>query len=278
MKKITCVVDNSVQRSSLYWGEHGVSFWLETDQGCALFDTGRSGSVLFHNLEKLGINPQDVDALILSHAHNDHTGGVKAVLSKMPGLPLFASPDIFRPRFSLRDGEYKSIGMPITENELTRTATLCLDKDPQEVLPGLWTSGEISERPEQEGRSTRHFVPQNDAWRPDPYRDDLSMVMDTHEGLVVICGCCHAGLLNTLAHIRRVFKRPIIAVMGGTHLTSADDAYLGHVVNELQETYGSLTYYLNHCTGERAYVALANACGEQVKLCPVGTKVTFDDC
>jgi 7,8-dihydropterin-6-yl-methyl-4-(beta-D-ribofuranosyl)aminobenzene 5'-phosphate synthase len=102
--------------------------------------------------------------------------------------------------------------------------------------------------------------------------------MDTHEGLVVICGCCHAGLLNTLAHIRRVFQRPISAVMGGTHLTSADDVYLGHVVSELQETYGySLNYYLNHCTGERAYVALANACGERVKLCPVGTLVTFDD-
>jgi len=78
MKKITCVIDNSVLRSSNLWGEHGLSFWIATDQGCALFDTGRSGSVLLHNLGVLNINPQELKVVILSHAHNDHTGGLEA--------------------------------------------------------------------------------------------------------------------------------------------------------------------------------------------------------
>ena len=101
-------------------------------------------------------------------------------------------------------------------------------------------------------------------------------MMETQEGLVVVCGCCHAGLLNTLAHVRRAFQRPFAAVIGGTHLADAGEAYLHHVAGVLREVYGSPRLYLNHCTGERAYVALANAFGERVKPCPAGTTLTFE--
>lgn len=271
MNKITCIVDNTVLRSPLFWGEHGLAFWIETDQGCALFDTGQSGVVLSHNLEALGLRLQDVNALALSHAHYDHTGGLSAVLSQKPGLPVYANADFLRPRFSLREGEYKFIGLPMPQEELSQLADLRLNEAPVEVFPGLWTTGEISERPEPEGRSAHHFVPQGDGWGSDPYRDDISLVMDTQEGLVLICGCCHAGLLNTLAHVQRRFQRPIVAVLGGTHLVTADETYLEHIVRVLREHYDLCHFYLNHCTGERAYVTLVNAFGERVKHCPAGT-------
>jgi len=140
----------------------------------------------------------------------------------------------------------------------------------------VWTTGEIRQRPEPEGRSSHHLVPGGDGWQPDPYRDDMSLVVQTHEGLAVICGCCHAGLLNTLAHVRRTFQHPIIAVLGDTHLVDADEAYWQHIVAVLHDTYGSLRFYLSHCTGERAYVALANTFGDRVHPCPVGTTVTLD--
>lgn len=101
------------------------------------------------------------------------------------------------------------------------------------------------------------------------------MVVETEEGIVV-CGCCHAGLLNTLAHAQRLFEAPIVAVLGGTHLVNADEAYLAHAVEVLRDTYGSLQFYLNHCTGEPAYVALASAFGDRVHPCPVGTTLTFE--
>jgi 7,8-dihydropterin-6-yl-methyl-4-(beta-D-ribofuranosyl)aminobenzene 5'-phosphate synthase len=217
----------------------------------------------------------DAGALILSHAHIDHTGGLIAILSQKPGLPLYASPDLFRPRFTLREDTYKSIGLPLTQEELAQLADLHLSDAPIEVLPGLWTTGEIGERPEPEGRSTRHYVPDGDGWQPDPYRDDMSLVMETQAGLVVICGCCHAGLLNTLAHVRRTFQRPIIAVLGGTHLVNAEEAYLQHVIEIISDTYGPIRFYLNHCTGPQAYVALASAFGDRVSPCPVGTILTF---
>jgi 7,8-dihydropterin-6-yl-methyl-4-(beta-D-ribofuranosyl)aminobenzene 5'-phosphate synthase len=253
-----------------------LAFRIQVDQACALFDTGHSESVLLHNLGLMGESPRGADALILSHAHYDHTGGLAAVLAQKPGLPLYASPDLFRPRYTLQAGEYKSIGLPLTQDQLTHLTDLRLSDAPVEVLPGLWTTGEIGERPEPEGRSSHLFVPEGDGWRPDPYRDDMSLVLETREGLVVICGCCHAGLLNTLAHVRQVFQRPIVAVMGGTHLMDADETYLHHIVGELRDTYGSPRLYPNHCTGERAYVALVNAFGELVHLCPAGTRLTFD--
>ena len=276
MKKITCVVDNTVLRSSLFWGEHGLAFWIETDQGCALFDTGQSGVVLSHNLEALGLRLHDVNGLALSHAHYDHTGGLGVVLSQNPGLPIYANADFLRPRYSLRGGDYESIGLSIPLEELSQQADLHLSGSPIEVLPGLWTTGEIRERPEPEGRSPHHFIHVDGEWQPDPYRDDMSLVMDTEEGLVLICGCCHAGLLNTIAHVRRTFQRPIVSVLGGTHLVTADGAFLEHVVSILREDCDLLYFYPNHCTGERAYVTMVNAFGERVKPCPAGTILIFN--
>jgi 7,8-dihydropterin-6-yl-methyl-4-(beta-D-ribofuranosyl)aminobenzene 5'-phosphate synthase len=271
-----CVVDNTAQRGSPFWGEHGLAFWIETEHGKVLFDTGNTGSVLWHNLGLLGRDVRETAALVLSHAHNDHTGGVAAVLSAKPGLPLYANPDLFRPRFSRRDGRLKPIGLKATRAELSEQADVRLAAAPTEVLPGVWTTGEIAERTEPEGRGAGHFVPAGDGLQPDPYRDDLSMVVETPKGLVVMCGCCHAGLLNTMTHVRRVFGRQIVMVTGGTHLESADDAHLQHVVTVLRDTYGAPHLYLNHCTGERAYVALASAFDDRVKPCPAGTVVTLD--
>jgi 7,8-dihydropterin-6-yl-methyl-4-(beta-D-ribofuranosyl)aminobenzene 5'-phosphate synthase len=111
----------------------------------------------------------------------------------------------------------------------------------------------------------------------------MSLVLETRQGLVVICGCCHAELLNTLAHVRRTFQRPIVAVLGGTHLIDAGEAQLRRVASELRDTYGSPHLYLNHCTGQRAYVALVNAFpgqgptgNDRVNPCPAGTTLTFD--
>jgi 7,8-dihydropterin-6-yl-methyl-4-(beta-D-ribofuranosyl)aminobenzene 5'-phosphate synthase len=276
VKKITCVVDNTVQQGSPFWGEHGLSFRLQIDESCALFDTGHSESVLLHNLGLLGRCPRDASAVILSHAHLDHTGGLAAVLSQKPGLPLYANPDFFRPRFTFRSGEYKSIGLSLSQEELTRLADLHLNAEPVEILPGVWTTGEIVDRTEPEGRSSRHFVPDGENWQPDPYKDDMALVLETGEGLVVICGCCHAGLLNTLSHVKKTFQRPISAVLGGTHLLNASQEHLQRVVKILRDGYNSPHLYLNHCTGVQAYLTLANAFGDRVNPCPVGTTLTFD--
>lgn len=273
--KILCAVENSAQRGSRFWGEHGLAYRIEHGGRCALFDTGQSGSVLLHNLALSGESLADVDALILSHAHYDHTGGVATVLAQKPDLPIYAGSDIFRPRYSIREERPTSIGLHFTEWEMRQEADLRLSDEPVEVIDRVWTTGAIRERPEPEGRSAHHFVRGEEGWEPDPYRDDMSVVLEVEEGLMVVCGCCHAGLLNTLAHVRRTFARPIVAVLGGTHLAGADEAYLQHVVTQLRDRYAQPHLYLNHCTGERAFVALAHAFGDLVHPFPAGAMLAF---
>jgi 7,8-dihydropterin-6-yl-methyl-4-(beta-D-ribofuranosyl)aminobenzene 5'-phosphate synthase len=276
MLKITCVVNDIASQNAGLQSEHGLSFWIKTPHGCALFDTGQTTSVLLHNLEQLGLDLQNVTALALSHAHNDHTGGLDAVLSQRAGLPIFAHPDIFRPRYSFKDEEYKPVGLALTREDLAQRAQLRLSAAPKEIIPGLWTTGEIMERPEPQGSSKHHFVPSASGWQADAYRDDLSLVLKTSQGLVVICGCCHAGLLNTLFHVERHFTGPIIAVLGGTHLLTTDAAGLEHLIAVLQERYPPFELHLNHCTGEHAIQALETTFGEHVRHCPAGTVVHFE--
>jgi 7,8-dihydropterin-6-yl-methyl-4-(beta-D-ribofuranosyl)aminobenzene 5'-phosphate synthase len=86
--KITCLVDNSVQAGSALWGEHGLSFLIQVHGKQLLFDTGSSGTVLEHNLQEIGLQPGSIAALVLSHAHRDHTGGLGAILELQPGPAL----------------------------------------------------------------------------------------------------------------------------------------------------------------------------------------------
>jgi 7,8-dihydropterin-6-yl-methyl-4-(beta-D-ribofuranosyl)aminobenzene 5'-phosphate synthase len=271
--RVTCVVDNAVCDHSTFWGEHGLAFLIETKSGCILFDTGRSGTVLLHNLDLLGIEPEAINALAVSHAHYDHTGGLPILLEQVAGIPLYAHPDLFRERFSRRK-ELKSVGLSLEREALEQRLTFQLSAEPTEILPGVWTTGEITDRAEPEGRSTHHLVRRMEGWEPDPYRDDMALVLETGGGLVVLCGCCHAGLLNTLAHVRCNFGVDITAVAGGTHLLQADGAHLRHVIEVLKEL-SVPRLYLNHCTGQRAYVTLAQAFGEVVAPYPVGTSLDF---
>ena len=279
MITLRTIVDNAAQRGSALWGEHGVSFAVETPEGRILFDTGQSGDVLVHNAKLMGVSLDQFDALAISHAHYDHTGGLGQFLTfARPGLPLYANPSLFQERFSSKEGQPKPIGMHLTRAQIAQNLELRLNAAPTEILPGVWTTGEITDRSEFEGRSQSHFIHENGVWLPDPYRDDLSLVLETRGGLVVVCGCCHAGLLNTLAHIHRIFSKRIRAVIGGTHLASASPETLNHAVDVLR-SYASeklMSLYPNHCTGERAYLVLAQAFGEQVKPCPAGTRLRFD--
>ena len=272
--KLTCLVDNAVDPHSAFWGEHGLSFLIEGAEGRVLFDTGTSGTVLLHNLEVAGIAPESIAALALSHAHPDHSGGLPAFLKRRPGLPIYAHPAILGERFSWRKGRVEPKSLPLTPDALRQQADLHLSVEPQQILPGIWTSGEISERPEPEGRSSHHVVRQGDGWAPDPYQDDMALILETSQGLVLVCGCCHAGLLNTLAHVRRVFERDPLVVVGGMHLISADQAHMRRLVEVLQQL-GPPALYPNHCTGQAAYVILAQAFGDQVAPCPTGTSLEF---
>ncbi len=279
MFMVRCLVDNNTLDAARFRTEHGVSFAIETPTGQLLFDTGQSGDVLVHNATQLGLDLCQMDALVLSHAHYDHTGGLEVFLQKSRlGLPLYAHPDLFRERYAIKDGQTRSIGLQMVQSDLTKHTTLNLSAEPAQVLPGVWITGEITSRTEFEGRSSHHYIQAGNGWQPDPYRDDVALVLETPSGLIVVCGCCHAGLLNTLMHVQHIFGKKIIAIVGGTHLANLDVNTWEHTITILRaiSAWDMPYLFLNHCTGERALETLSQAFGKKVKPCPAGTVLRFD--
>jgi 7,8-dihydropterin-6-yl-methyl-4-(beta-D-ribofuranosyl)aminobenzene 5'-phosphate synthase len=279
MIRVRAVVENTALPGSDFRAEHGISWHIETRHGQLLFDTGSSGEVMVHNAALLGIDWQALDAAALSHAHYDHTGGLRHLFAHTrPTLPLYAHPDLFRPRYANTGSEFRAIGIAASRDEIAAHADLRLSADPVEMLPGVWTTGEITNRSYFEGRSASHQIKTDDGsgWLPDPYRDDFSLVLHTEQGLVVLLGCGHAGLLNILAQVKQQFAGDIIAVAGGTHLTSADETMLHQAITELDTIYRSPRLYPCHCTGERAFNALKAAFGDRVQPSPAGTVLEFD--
>jgi 7,8-dihydropterin-6-yl-methyl-4-(beta-D-ribofuranosyl)aminobenzene 5'-phosphate synthase len=275
--RLICVVDDAVQPGSPFWGEHGLAFLIETEGGRVLFDTGQSGTVLLHNLGLLDVDPATIDAVAISHAHYDHTGGLLALLGHLrPGTPLCANPDLFRERCSRRKGKLQSVGLSMTRAELAGQMMLELSATPLEIVSGVWTTGEIAERPEPQGSSDHHRMREGGALVADAYRDDMALMLQTGDQVVLLCGCCHAGLLNTLAHVKRTFERPIAVIAGGLHLTSATADDLRHIGEVLLAMPALQRVYPSHCTGKAAIVTLTRSLGSAVvHPCPAGTVLEF---
>jgi 7,8-dihydropterin-6-yl-methyl-4-(beta-D-ribofuranosyl)aminobenzene 5'-phosphate synthase len=273
--KIICVLNDNIPENSGLHCEHGLSFWVENDQNVLLFDTGQTDSVLSYNLDMLGLSIDAVDKIALSHAHDDHTGGLDLFFNRPKKILLYANQDFFTRRFSYRKKEYREIGCQYNKATLSKHFFLHLQDIPVELLPNLWTTGKITTRPEKMGGSEHHFIKPANEWLPDPYLDDMSLVLKTENGLVLICGCCHAGLLNTLKHAEEVFQHKVTTVIGGAHLVSFDENDLDHVIEVIQNKYPDCQFMLNHCTGAKAIQVLQENLDNKVEEFLPGTWLEF---
>ncbi len=270
--KVSCVVDDSALPGTKLLSQHGLSFLIENNGQFTLFDTGPSGKIVLQNLARFGVEPESLSAIVLSHAHTDHTGGLAAILERSPDIPVYAHPDIFIPRYSLREDRLRDVGFPLSWATAMLRLRMNLNKEPVEVSPGVWTSGDINPRTEPEGRSERHFARIEGRLVPDPYRDDLALVLDLGNKLAVVCGCCHAGLLNTLKVVRERFRKPVEAVFGGLHLEDADEQTILRI-GEVLKGWGIFRLYVNHCTGSRAAAILKEILGDGVVPFPAGSSI-----
>ncbi len=250
--KIKCVVDNNVKLSSNFWGEHGLSFLIENKEKI-LFDTGKSFDVLNHNLEVFGEKKEDISKIFISHGHYDHTGGLLGIM-KYSNAKIFAHPSIFEEKYKKTVTELKYIGPPFNKNDLPN---ISLTKESIELSKNIFTTGEIERTFDFEKASTAFQKKIDSRYMHDDIIDDQALVIKTNIGSVVILGCNHSGLLNTIEHSKDLLGDDVFLVLGGTHLVAADDNRISRTVEYLKK-YG-ITLFGFHCTGDYASFKLRSA-------------------
>jgi 7,8-dihydropterin-6-yl-methyl-4-(beta-D-ribofuranosyl)aminobenzene 5'-phosphate synthase len=271
---ITILVDNNGGFDLK--GEHGFSLWIESENHKILFDTGQ-GPALPRNTRQLDVHLESADMMVLSHGHYDHTGGVSYVLRRNPKIHVYCHPAAVLPRYSIRNGRVRPIHMP--QDAMAAVDRLSFHQihwlvQSEAVSADMGITGPIP-RTDDTGDVGGPFFLDGQGTRPDPIQDDQALWINTPNGLVICVGCCHAGLINTLAYIRRLTGvENIMAIVGGFHLFQADRQYMESTITRLQQL--SPQWIIPcHCTGEAAVAALSAAFQHSVEPGYVGMQLVF---
>ncbi len=253
------LVDNMAgARSTL--GEWGLSFFVEAGEHRILLDTG-GGRVLLGNARALNIDLTRISAIALSHAHPDHTGGLDQAVQLSGPVDFYVHPGAFIDRYLKADKGAVKLNMPLSRAQLgSRVRKLVETRNPALIFDGVMVTGQIPRVTgfEDTGLAGHAFLDEGLA-TPDPILDDQALVFRVPEGVVILLGCGHSGVVNTVRYVRElVGEIPIYAVMGGTHLLSASSDRMQKTIEALRK-YNVQKIMLSHCTGLDAYVELAKA-------------------
>lgn len=269
--RITVLCENSVGPISGTLGEHGFSALIEPSDGAPLlFDTGQ-GVTLLHNARRMNKDLSLVATVLLSHGHYDHTGGLRPLLEECGPKQVYAHPSVFSPRFRVKEsGECYPISVPASRQELEAAgATFNLAQEFRAIAPGIYLTGEVP-------RITAFEIGDRGLYRdsagrePDNTPDDQSLVLETEKGLVLILGCCHAGVVNTVEHVAVMTgRRDIYAVLGGTHLGFCGEEQIGKTITVLK-TLGIKKLAVSHCTGFAASARLFRELPQEFRVAMVG--------
>lgn len=246
--RLTILCENSVARPFGLLGEHGFACYLETPQGNYLFDTGQ-GKTLIPNARCLEKDLTTIKALLISHGHYDHTGGLQPLLEYSSGLDIYAHPAIFTTRYWEIEGRRRDVGIPWRRDYLESLgARFQLQKNLIEVGPGVYLTGEIPRCNNfEKGDCNQSAVtPEGEIQKPDPLADDLSMVVTSQKGLIL--------------------------VLGGTHLGFAGEKQFEETLNTL-DRYHIDKLGVSHCTGLPKAAQLASRLGDRFFFGNVGTVI-----
>ena len=288
--KVTTLIENSNNSNSELTPEHGLSMYIETEEGNILFDTGKSGNYL-KNAKKLGLDMQKTKYMILSHAHYDHCGGVKDLVEKVKpkDLTLYVKDNFFKyndkyhyqakpgPKLDFTDGKpgYTFIGIDFDEKYLDKNNVKVeyIDVDELKLTDQVSLFSNFG-KTEKEKLNPAMQVKINDGYKLDEFVEEVAISIDTNKGIVILTGCSHTGIMNIVDTIHEKTGKNIYAVIGGTHLIEADDARIEETIKHFKEL-GIEKIGLSHCTGDKAVDMFENKAPDISFVNSTGTILEF---
>ena len=227
-------------------------------------------------MAELGVDLTELDKSVLSHGHLDHTGGLRQILRRIErDIEVIAHPDVWADKYNRRKGrKERFIGVPFQRQELeSHGAVFRLSTAPVKIADNIMTTGEVPRVTDFEDMPAHLMVKEGGRWRHDEIKDDQALVVDTEQGLVVILGCAHRGIINTLYSAQRLTGvTQIQMVLGGCHLINASAERIRLTASALKEL-DIQKLGVSHCTGLPATVIMAQEFGDKFFFNNTGTTI-----
>ncbi|WP_195923645.1 MBL fold metallo-hydrolase [Clostridium tepidum] len=252
--KITTLIEDSKKEKSELIREHGLSIYINTPRCNIIFDTGSSGNFI-KNAEKLNVDLQETNYMILSHAHYDHCGGVRSFIENIKCYPeLYISQYFFENSNKFKIGkerEYKYLGIDFDEKYLIDNGIPInyVSKDILEIEPNIFLVTNFKQDNKFEEFTPNMVIKKGEGYILDNFKEEMALVINTYKGLVVLVGCSHIGIANILSTISKRLNKKIYAVLGGTHLVKSDENRIKKTIDALNGLNIDIIG-VSHCTGE----------------------------
>lgn len=254
-------------------GEWGFAALVEADGRKILFDTGARPNTVLENARELKVDLNGVQDVILSHFHDDHTTGLMTLRREFSKSNPFAFSRVHVANgiFLERRGNNPNPMIQMKKDYEATGGVFIVHDKPEELFPGIWLSGPVPRAYPEKNYPAGTEVNNGTAWVEDTVPDDQSLVFNTSHGLVLLSGCGHSGIINTLQYARGFLRpAPIDAAIGGFHLFAANDQQLAWTASKLKE-YQTARILGAHCTGIESVYRLRELLGLTRKTCLVGT-------
>ena len=273
---LTTLCENTVA-SHEFLAEWGWSILVQVDDQRVLFDTGKNRAAVY-NADRLGVDLRSIDRLVLSHGHSDHTGGMSEVLARTGKVDVYGHPAMWETKMKVdsagRNARY--IGIPFAREELERNASFILSKEPQSLSDAIVLTGEVPMTTEFETVESLFRVKEDGELRSDTIPDDMALIVKTDKGLVVVLGCAHRGIVNTVRYARLITgENRVRAVVGGTHFYPKTDEEIDLSIRALLEMEVE-RIGVSHCTGAVGNMKVAQAFGDRFFFNNAGTVTVLE--